>query len=371
MKTYDLIVVGLGSMGSSALYHAARRNLSVLGVEQFDSVPHEMGSHHGSTRIIRKAYFEDPSYVPLLLRAYDLWAQLERDTGNSLLTRCGGLMIGAPDSDAVSGAIRAAREHSLVYDVLSAQDVRKRYPAIVLKGGEQAVFEPDAGYLNSELSVLSFVQQAAAHGAEIRLGTKVGGWTSSVDGVRVQLGSEIVYADQLILTVGAWAPNYVPNVPLDVERQVLTWLAPTVSNMCDMPIYLVEEQDGTQFYGFPEIPGQGVKVALHHGGSSCTADTVDRTVYADDVERVRAALKHRMPSVANGTLLRSAACMYTNTPDQHFVVGPHPEHANVIIGCGYSGHGFKFSSVMGELLVDLARDSGSVAIPPIFDPQRW
>jgi len=359
-------------MGSAAIYHAARRGLRVLGLEQFSQVPHTLGSHHGSTRIIRKAYFEDPGYVPLVLRAYDLWEQLERETNQKLLVKCGGLMIGNQASEAVSGSIRSAVEHGLPYEVLSSQEVHQRFRAFVLKEDQVAVFEPDAGYLFSELAVQAHMRQAAMHGAEIRLGVKVSEWSSEGGSVAVKIGEETVYAEQLILTVGAWAPEFVPkSISLSVERQVLTWFRTPGSEMQNIPIYLFEQEDGTQFYGFPEIDGQGAKVALHHSGSTSTADTLDREVRPKDIDRVLAAVRHSLPAIAQGKYLTGSACMYTNTQDDHFVVGHHPEHDNVVLGMGYSGHGFKFASAMGEMLVNLARGERSLAVPSIFSPKRW
>ncbi|KPV43112.1 N-methyl-L-tryptophan oxidase [Alicyclobacillus ferrooxydans] len=371
MKSYDLVIVGVGAMGSSALYHASRRGLKVLGIERFGEVPHEQGSHHGSTRIIRKAYFEHPGYVPLLLRAYELWEQLEREVDEKLIVKCGGLMIGSPTSEVVTGAILAAQRHELTYEVLSKQDVQRRYPFFALDDTQQAVFEPDAGYLFSELAVKAHVQQAIKAGAELKLGCQVAGWSKSGDGVEIQISGETVYADKLLLTVGAWAPNFIDKSRFQVERQVLHWFEPEEASTAGLPIYIVEEQDGSTFYGFPNIPLQGLKVAIHHGGENCTADTVDRVVHPADIKRMRFALSRRIPSLAASRLIKTSACMYTNTPDFHFIVGPHPEEENVILGLGYSGHGFKFSSVMGELLVKMALGENTIQVPEIFAPDRF
>lgn len=371
MNSYDVVVVGLGAMGSSALYHASRRGLKVLGIEQFNEIPHEYGSHHGSTRIIRKAYFEHPGYVPLLLRAYELWERLEQEVGESLLVKSGGLMIGSPSSEVVSGALLAADRHGLSYERFTKKEIEKKYPWFTLDDSHEAVFEPDAGYLFSELAVRSHVGQAVRFGAEVRLGAKVEGWSQSGTGIEAKLGSETVFAQRLILTVGAWAPQFLYNRQLSVERQVLHWFAPSPDAMSNVPIYIIEEDDGSTFYAFPNIPSQGIKVAMHHGGAISTVDKVDREVHPLDIERMRHALSRRVPSLASRGLIKSSACMYTNTPDFHFIVGPLPEQENVILGLGYSGHGFKFSSVMGELLVNMSQDEDTLPIPEIFAPDRF
>lgn len=371
MKSYDLVVIGLGAMGSSALYHAARRGIKVLGVEQFHEVPHENGSHHGSTRVIRKAYFEHPGYVPLLLRAYELWERLEREIGERLLVKSGGLMIGPPTGEVVSGALLAAQRHGLPYERYTRQEVQKRYPVFALDDNQEAVFEPDAGYLFSEVAVRSHIRQAVRFGAEVMLGRQMSGWSQSVDGIEVQLPRETVYTQRLLLTVGAWAPEFLDMAKLEVERQVLHWFEPGDEAAKHLPIYIVEEQNGHTFYGFPNIHLQGLKVAIHHDGEICTADTIDRGVRAQDIERMRQLVSTRLPFLASSKLVKSLVCMYTNTPDFHFVVGPHPEQSNVVLGLGYSGHGFKFSSVMGELLVNIAQGESTIPVPEIFAPDRW
>lgn len=371
MEKFDVVVVGLGAMGSAALYHAAKKGLKVLGIEQFHQVPHTNGSHHGSTRIIRQAYFEDPSYVPLVQRAYELWRRLEQDSGNRLFVKTGGLVIGEPNSEVVTGAIQSATTHNLPYEVLSRAQVENRYPAFRLDDSQVAVLEPDAGYLLCEVAVRDHVEQAVARGAQIQLDTKVVGWKSTSSGVVVDMAGVLIHANRLILTVGAGAPELVPSLPLAVERQVVFWFQPSAGRLEDIPIYIVEEPQGFSYYGFPEIPSQGAKVAFHHGGQVCSPNTIDRDVSAQEIERMRSVVSKRIPSLVSATLLQSSVCMYTNTPDLHFVVGEHPHDSNVILGLGFSGHGFKFSSAMGEQLVKLACGESANYIPALFSPTRW
>ncbi len=371
MNSYDLVIVGVGTMGSAALYHATRRGLKVLGVEQFTTVPHEHGSHHGTTRAIRKAYFEHPGYVPLLLRAYELWEQLQQEYGEKLLVKSGGLMIGSPSSQVFSGALLAAQRHDLVYERFTKKEIEKRYPFLSLQDEQEAVFEPDAGYLLSDVAIKAHVSQALRLGAQLQLGCKVKGWSPSGDGIAVHLPNETMYAQHLILTVGAWATEFLPITPLQIERQVLYWFEPPNEAMNAAPIYVIEEQDGTIMYGFPNQPEHGVKVAFHHGGELCTLDSIDRAIRPQEIQRMRVALSRRIPSVASNNLRKSVVCMYTNTPDYNFLVGPHPQQHHVTLGLGYSGHGFKFASVMGELLVNLSLGEQAIEVPEIFAPYRF
>ncbi|MDB4896055.1 MAG: dependent oxidoreductase [Firmicutes bacterium] len=373
--TYDVVVLGLGGMGSAALAHLAARGVKVLGLEQF-SPAHALGSSHGQSRIIRKAYFEDPAYVPLLLRAYELWEALERRTGRPLMLRTGGLMLGPEGSAVVEGSARSAREHGLAHEWLTAGDIRRRYPVMRPEPDEVAVFEADAGLLFPEACVLAHLEAAVADGAEARFGARVTGWEAIAGGgVRVRTDQGTVAAGRLVICAGAWLGAVAPELglPLQVERNVMHWFEPAASSEAfapdRFPIYLAERRGTPVFYGFPALPGEGVKVAFHHSGQITTPDAIDRQVSAEEVAAMRQTLAAWLPDAA-GECLRSTACMYTNTPDEHFVIGLHPGDPNVVLAGGFSGHGFKFCSVVGEVLADLAMDGGTRHPVGLFRPGR-
>lgn len=374
---YDVIIIGLGGMGSAAAYHAAQRGQRVLGIERY-TIAHTLGSSHGRSRIIRQAYFEHPAYVPLLLRAYELWRQIERDSGTHLLTITGGLMIGSPESHTVAGALRSAQEHRLEYELLDAATTRRRFPPLRPTEGTVALYEHQAGFVHPEASVAAHLQCASALGAELHFEEPVLTWEASAGGVTVTTTRSRYAAERLIVAPGPWAPRLLADLglPLVVERQTLHWFEPEGGLEPFLPdrfpIYIWEAEDGTQFYGFPHqegLPG-GVKVALFRAGEPCDPDTVDRVVHPAEIAAMRAAIAGRIPAL-NGKHLASVVCMYTTTPDQNFIVGLHPQHPNVVIASPCSGHGFKFASVMGEILTDLAIDGATRHPIRLFDPQRF
>jgi len=366
-------------MGSAAAYHLASRGKRVLGLEQF-SPAHDKGSSHGESRIIRQAYYEDPAYVPLVLRAYELWEKLEHDSKNDLLRITGGLMIGPPDSAIVQGTIASARAHNLAYEVLDSCELRRRYPVFHPRRDDAAVYELRAGFLRPEACVSAHLAQAACHGADLRFEECVQEWSaiSSHDGVRVITTSGTYEADRLVVGAGAWAPSLLAelNIPFDVRRHVMCWFHPVGNTESFLPerfpVYLWEVDSHDVFYGFP-ITGkitEGVKAAVHTGGDRCTPVTVERQVSNSDVEELRSLFRRFIPSL-DGPVSAAATCMYTLTPDEHFVVSLHPKHPQVAIAAGFSGHGFKFTSVMGEILADLAT-TGSTRYPiALFSPGRF
>jgi sarcosine oxidase len=353
---YDAIVIGLGAMGSAALYQLARRGQRVLGLEAF-APNHELGSFHGESRVIRLAYFEHPSYVPLLLRAYELWAELERESDEKLLTITGGLMIGAPDSELVVGARTSAEQHGLEHEVLSAEETSRRYPAFNLAAHEVALSEPRAGFLRPERSIATFVRLAQAAGADAHYQEPVRSWNASDGGVEIATDQARYTAHRAVFACGARLSNVLGgSIPAIVaERMPLFWMAPSEPDLFAlgrMPIYLWEMDTGEHFYGFPHVEWPGVKVARHHSGDFCDADVVDRTVNAEDEHRLRVAIESRLPAL-NGPVIASRVCVYENSPDTHFLIDRLPEHPNVIYAGGFSGHGFKFASVVGEIVADL------------------
>lgn len=360
MPTADVIVMGLGAMGSAAAYHLARRGVRVVGIEQYTPA-HDRGSSHGRSRIIREAYFEHPDYVPLIQRAYELWRDLEAEAGERLLVMTGGLMIGPEDGVLVQGALTSARTHRLPHELIGAEEVRRRFPPFRLQPATVAVAEPNAGVLFPEACVRAHLDGASAAGAVLHFEEAVRRWTASADRVEVMTSKGTYTAAGLILTAGPWAPEVLRDLglPLQVERNVMYWFAPLRHGEAfapeRFPIYICEYRKDAFFYGFPALPAGSVKVAHHHSGEVCAPDTIRRVVDADEVARMQALLAAHLPD-AGGQLRQTATCMYTNTPDGHFIIDRHPEWKTVTIACGFSGHGFKFASVVGEVLADLALD---------------
>ncbi|WP_338676711.1 N-methyl-L-tryptophan oxidase [Streptomyces sp. SCSIO 30461] len=374
----DVIVLGLGGMGSAAAHHLAVRGARVIGLEKFGPA-HDKGSSHGGSRITRQAYFEGADYVPLLLRAYELYARLERDSGRSLATFCGGVMIGRPDSRPVAGALRSAEQWGLPHELLDAAELHRRFPAFTPGPDEAALYEPRAGLLRPEETVSAHLELAARDGAELCFGEPVIRWEADGRGVRVQTAERVLTAGQLVVCPGAWAPDLLPclGVPITVERQVMYWFQPTSGTgpytPDRHPVFVWEDGDGVQIYGFPAIDGPegGVKAAFFRKGEVCTPETIDRAVHEGEIRAMADQLATRLPAVP-GAFLRAATCMYSTTPDEHFVIARHPRYPeSVTVACGFSGHGFKFVTVVGEILADLAL-TGTTAHPvELFAPGRF
>ena len=362
---FDVIVAGLGAMGSLTVQELARRGQRVVGIDRF-APPHTMGSSHGRSRIIREAYFEDPRYVPLVQRAYAKWSELEAASGQTLFRQTGGLMLGPPDGTLVRGALLSAQLHHLAHDALTSNDVRRRFPAFHPTDDMVGVWEPRAGILNPEACIAAALQLAAAHGAEIRTNEPLLRYDVNGDTVEVTTTHGTLRARSLILSVGAWTGDVVSELglPLVVQRNVQFWIAPARNaeqfTPAHFPIFISEFSPGHAWYGFPDV-GDGLKVALHHHGPEVHPDSVPRDVTPADADAMLEVIRRFMPD-ANGTITNAAACLYTNTPDEHFVIGRHPAHPAVIVASPCSGHGFKFASAIGEILADLAMDRA-----PAFD----
>ena len=351
---FDAIVVGLGAMGSSAVYQLALRGQKVLGIDQF-TPPHAFGSSHGKTRIIREAYFEDPLYVPLVKRAYNGWAELQARSGKRVLSRTGGLMLGTADGIVVRGARASAVEHKLPYEELSAADIRSRFPALHPSDDTVAIWEPRAGALDPEAAIEAQLSLARSAKAELRFGEKVTKWRATADGVEVITHSGTHVAERLLISAGAWIGELVPELalPLAIERQAVCWfdpLKPAEFTPNKFPIFIHEYAPGRTWYGFANF-GDGVKAALHHQGEITTPQTVRRAVGDDEVAAVRDLVKRYIPD-ANGALRSTTVCLYTNAPDDHFILDAHPAHQSVFIASPCSGHGFKFSVAIGEVIAD-------------------
>ena len=373
MKRFDTIVVGTGGIGTAAAYHLAARGVHVLGLDRFP-LAHDRGSSHGQTRLIRQAYFEHPDYVPLLLRAYALWRDLEERVGRRLLVESGLVMAGPPDGEVIAGAARSAALHDLAVERLSAAAACDRWPVFRLPSEWDVIHEPRGGYLFVEACVRAHAEAARLAGAVFEHGVTVRGWRIEGGGVAVATDRGDFYADRLVLAPGSWAAGLLqlPSVPLTVLRKSLFWYAPEPTGLTTpaasaatlLPCFAFEAPTGF-FYGFPAIDGRGVKIAEHSGGAVVRNPLeVDRGIDAVEQQRVETILAAHLPGVSR-RCMDHAVCLYTMSPDHHFLVGLHPQHDRVAIAAGFSGHGFKFASVMGEILADLSC-TGTTAHPAGF-----
>lgn len=362
MTGYDAIVVGLGGMGSAATYHLARRGLRVLGLEG-RGIPHEWGSSHGITRIIRLAYYEDPAYVPLLRRAYELWRELEEAAGERLLVTTGSVDVSRRDDPVFSGSLRSCRAHAIPHEILDHAALAERFPAYHFPDGYFALYQADGGFLLPERCIVAHTQVAHGAGAELHGREPIRSWRADSGGVAVTTDRETYRAGQLVLCAGAWAGSLVPElagraVP---ERQVLLWLQPVRPALFHperFPVCNMSAPEG-HFYATPVYGIPGFKIGrYHHLGERVDPDTVDRETHARDEAPLRACLERYFPQAA-GPVLSSRVCLFTNTADEHFILDRHPKHENVVIAAGFSGHGFKFSSVVGEIAAELASEGSS------------
>ncbi|MCH7813388.1 MAG: N-methyl-L-tryptophan oxidase [Planctomycetes bacterium] len=364
MKTYDTIVIGLGGMGSAVLYHLARRGQRAVGIEQF-GIGHDRGSSHGRTRIIRRAYFEHPGYIPLIDTSYRLWAELESDTGRTLMRRTGLLLLGRPDGVVIPGVRQAAAEHQLAIDEVPLSEVRRRFPGLRPTDQMEALYEADAGYLLCDDCVRAHIEQAQAHGATLVTDTPVQRWQADDGGVEVWTEGAHFHAGHLVVCGGAWSAELLSelDLPFVVRRKVVMWFDAT-GEECTLqagcPVFCFDTADGF-FYGFPRMDDDGVKVAEHTGGELVDrAGQVDRTLHPTDLEPVRRFIEAHLVGVATSPR-RHAICMYTMTPDENFIVDRHPQHPRVLIAAGFSGHGFKLAPIIGCTVADLIIDGATTA----------
>lgn len=362
MSHYDLVVVGTGGVGSAALYHAARRGLRTLGIDRFHG-GHDQGSSHGETRIIRQAYFEHPDYVPLLRRAYELWSELEQACGQQLFFPVGLLQVGPADGQVVPGVLASARQHGLSVETLDSTEVSRRFPGFRAPPEWVGVFERGAGYLLVEACVLAHLEQAQRRGAEHWTGIDVRGWKRFGAGVELETDQGIVRAGRCIVTAGPWAGELLRDMGLGLRvlRKHLYWFQPSNDHYHERsgaPTFLYETTKGV-FYGFPQRDSTGVKAAEHSGGVEVADPRQDpRVVDPRDQQRVESFLREWLPGAA-GPVNRHGVCFYTMSPDEHFLVDRHPDCPALVFAAGLSGHGFKFTSVLGESLVELAMEGKS------------
>ncbi len=355
--TYDAIVLGLGGMGSSALYSLAKRGLRVCGVERH-GIAHDKGSSHGGCRMIRKAYHEHPDYAPLLDHAYDLWEDLEAACGRHLLVRSGLLLSGAPDSEVIAGLESYYAKTPLPHERIDTAEAQRRYPQFALPEGHVVYIDPVGGYLLVESCIEQQVTLAQQHGADVLIHQDVLAWHADSNGVTLTTERGQLHAGRLVVTAGSWAAPLLTELgaPVQVLRKVQLWYS--ASNIEDyrgpkFPAYYVERESGS-FYGFPAFSEDGMKIAEHTGGDPVDdPDELNRGLTPEDETRVRQFLQETFPHMeAHRT--RFSVCMYSMSPDRHFIVDRHPHHDNVVVAGGFSGHGYKFASVIGEILADLS-----------------
>jgi sarcosine oxidase len=350
---------GVGAMGSATAYHLARQGSRVIGLDRFHP-PHNLGSSHGYTRIIREAYPEGAGYVPLVQRAYELWTDLEAASGRSLLTITGGLVVDAEGGAPSRTAIESASVGSIAIEELSASEVSSRFPSFRLRGDQIAIYEPRAGVLSIEDCIAAHLDGAAVAGADLRYGTIVDGWTAGDAGFELATSGGGVSAERLVLCAGPWLPGLLgpSSVPLTVERQVQCWFEPAGEGPQPVSIWPAETSGA---YTIPD-QGHGVKVAAHHGGVATTPNEVDREVSEGDIEPLHPFIEQHLPGVT--TELRDASvCMYTNTPDEDFLIDVLPEDERIVVVSPCSGHGFKFASAIGEAVAELV--AAGAATQPI------
>jgi sarcosine oxidase len=355
----DVAVIGMGAMGSLSAWRLASRGARVIAFERFRP-GHDRGSSYGDTRIFRTAYFESPEYVPLLQRAGQLWRELETQTGTELLTLTGGLAIGEMDGGLVTGVLASAALHGLPHRVLDATQMKSLYQQHRLSAGEVAVRENEAGFLRPERSIAAAAARAEALGARVMVETEATSIEASSGGVVVESSRGRFEAKRALVTAGPWTAKLLPGLglPLKVERQVQGWLAvddPAAFSPARFPVFIREIDGGRFRYGSPTTDGRTIKLGVHHEGTESDPDTIDREVADADVEPLKAFARDMLRNVSD-RVVDARACMYTNTPDGRFIAISPAEMPGVTVLSACSGHGFKFASVIGELMADAILD---------------
>ena len=374
MPDYDAIVIGVGGMGSATVYHLARRGWKVIGLERY-GIPHEMGSSHGYSRMIRYTLQEHPNYVPLVHRAYELWHELEDYVSETLIVTTGSVRAGPPNSYFFKNAQEACDRHNISYEILTARELNDRFPGYQFPDEISSIFQSDGGFLLPERCIVNHVHAAEVAGAEIHSHETVLHWETRNNKVEVQTANRVYTARKLIVTAGAWAGKLVPSVKDHAlpERQVLGWFEPTKPGLFQpesFPVFGIMAEEG-RYYGFPTYGVAGFKIGRsHHLLQNVDPDHMDREVHAEDEEILRQAVSRYFPDAA-GRLLESKTCIYTNTPDEHFMIGVLPDNPLVSVAAGFSGHGFKFASVIGEIMADLAQNGETRHDISLFSLDRF
>ncbi|QDU74321.1 Monomeric sarcosine oxidase [Bremerella volcania] len=374
MLMCDVAVIGIGGVGSAAAAYLAQAGADVIGLDRY-SPPHARGSSHGQTRVIRMAYFEHPDYVPLLRRAYRGWHDLERATGRQLYFPTGVLQIGPESGEVIAGTLRSAQQHRLAIQQFRYEDIASEFPGVVPPADCVGILEHDAGYLLVAECINAYLDQAKQHGATIKTDSPVQSWSRTGEAFELRTDSEVIHAKQLVLCGGAWAKQLLAdlNVPMTILRKHLYWYendAPAYTPASSFPVFLIVTPQGI-YYGFPQLDSQGVKLARHDGGEPiASADQQNQREDAADRRAVETFTSSHLPLLSHN-LVHHEACMYTVTPDQHFLVGTHPEHEGLHFAAGLSGHGFKFASALGEILCDLATTGRTSAPIEFLSPRRF
>lgn len=377
-RTSDVIVLGLGAMGSAIAGALAGQGRRVTAFDAF-TPPHTHGSSHGRSRIYRQAYWEDPRYVTLLLRARELWEKLERDSGHQLLHLTGGLMLGPRAGQLVQRSAESARRFDLPHEILSAAEIRRRWPIFQIDDETVGLLEQNAGYLDPELCVRQQLLQAARLSADLHCNEPVLAFHTAPGSVTVRTTQATYSAGHLVVAAGAWAPQVLADLglPLRVTRQVVFWFEPATSldlfRPERLPVYLFETApDALKLYGFPltGAEAEGVKVGVHGVDEVCTPDTASREIRPSDEALIRRRLAASMPAL-NGRLVHAETCLYTITPDEHFVLGAHPHDPAITLALGFSGHGFKFAPVVGEAIAEMVAQGHTRHDLAMFSPGRF
>lgn len=367
MKTknsFDTIVLGVGSMGSSTCYHLAKQGYKVLGLEQFD-IPHDQGSHAGQSRIMRKAYFEHPDYVPLLERAYQNWKELEEVTHAQVYFPTGLLYAGKPEEVLIRGVRESAEKYKLKVESLSNSETKNRFSQFQIPDDYDVLFEPDAGFLTPERAILLYVEQAIRLGAIIHTKEKVLEWNKEGEVITVKTNKGIYHCNKLVITAGPWAGQLIPSFEskLKVTRQPIAWVntkQPESYTMDKFPCWLIDDDTKPgMYYGFPQLPVAqfgapiGLKIAYHYPGDVSNPDQVNRSTSPEDEDHLVSAMHRFLPNAYASTHVLKT-CLYTNTTDENFILDFLPGYdQQIAIAAGFSGHGFKFVSVVGEIMADL------------------
>ncbi len=371
----DAIVIGVGTMGAATCAELARRRRSVIGLDRF-APPHDRASHHGVTRLFRKAYYEHPDYVPLLHRAAELWQRLNAERGTPIFVQTGGVYAGPPVGNVVRGTLESARRHSLRVERWSHGELANRFPQFRVPAEYEVLFDHDGAVIRSEAAIQHLVRSAASDGADLRTDEPAISWKEREGTVRVRTERAEYTARSLVVTCGAWAAEMLPTlgVPLVVTRQVLGWVRPRSAPMFApeyFPVWGFENADGSMHYGAPMMPGErGVKVALHARGEPTDPERVVRTIQNSDTSEILTGVERYLAG-AFPEVTDSRVCLYTNSPDSHFVLGRLPGAERVFVACGFSGHGFKFAPVIGEILADLATTGRTDHPVGFLSPERF
>ena len=364
-NSFDVIVIGVGSMGSATSYYLAKRGYKILGLEQFD-ISHEFGSHAGQSRIIRKAYFEHPGYVPLLERAYENWEALEWETGKQVYYKTGLLYAGNPTNEIITGVKRTAGLYNIDLDQMNIAAAADQFPQFKFPDDFEILFEPEAGFITPEKAIRLYASQAKKNGAAIHSNEKVINWEKERNTILVKTDKQTYQCDKLIITAGAWAGKMIPGLAdrIKVTRQFVAWIKTKNDDQFELnkfPCWMIsdDEKHGC-YYGFPFLDTEkfgepaGLKLAHHFPNDVTDPDKVDRQATENDIENLKYCLDKYLPGVFD-SILHTKICLYANSPDENFIIDKLPDYEeNVSIACGFSGHGFKFASVVGEILADLA-----------------